>query len=214
MRLSSGYIIVGAYADKVRRTLFAQLKDLMKSGEMDAKEIARAAGELNRLLYEIFVNKLKLDKGDVVRVRIEYEVESGEVKWDYKTLEIEVFRREEQEKIDSVLKEALENIEKIKEVVRSDYIVNSLGKTELGDEVYEVILNDERVGMIIATPIDGEAIVRGALVKPTPLIIDKTRIPYQGEGSVAQSLEDLLQRARHVSEEEARKVKEEIEGLL
>ena len=214
MRLSSGYIIVGAYADKVRRTLFAQLKDLMKSGEMDAKEIARAAGELNRLLYEIFVNKLKLDKGDVVRVRIEYEVESGEVKWDYKTLEIEVLRREEQEKIDSVLKEALENIEKIKEVVRSDYIVNSLGKTELGDEVYEVILNDERVGMIIATPIDGEAIVRGALVKPTPLIIDKTRIPYQGEGSVAQSLEDLLQRARHVSEEEARKVKEEIEGLL
>ncbi|MEM3904707.1 MAG: DUF2258 domain-containing protein, partial [Sulfolobales archaeon] len=30
--LRSGYIIVGAYADKVRRVAFAQLKDSVKEG--------------------------------------------------------------------------------------------------------------------------------------------------------------------------------------
>ncbi len=58
MKLSSGYVIVGTYADKIRRTLFAQMKNAIKSEEIDSKEVARAAAELDRLLYEVFVNKV------------------------------------------------------------------------------------------------------------------------------------------------------------
>ncbi len=105
--LSTGLIIAGAYADKVRRTLFAQLKDKIKQGEITPQEIARAAGELNRIIYEILVNKLKIDKGDVVRVRVDYEVENGKVVWNYKTLRIEAFKRVSDEEVDKMLKESL-----------------------------------------------------------------------------------------------------------
>ena len=88
MRLSSGYIIVGAYADKIRRTLFAQLRDKIKSKEIDSKEVARAAAELNKLLYEILVNKLGLDKGDVVRIIVEYDVADDRINWNLETLKI------------------------------------------------------------------------------------------------------------------------------
>ncbi|MFN4046744.1 MAG: DUF2258 domain-containing protein [Acidilobaceae archaeon] len=73
--LRSGYVIGGAYADKIRRTLFAQTRDLVKSGELSVQEVARAAGELNRILYEILVDRVKIEKGDVVRVSVNYTVE-------------------------------------------------------------------------------------------------------------------------------------------
>ena len=79
--LNTGLVIVGAYADKVRRTLFAQLKDRIKAKEIDSKIVAKASGDLNKLLYEIFVNRLKLDKGDVVRIVVNYDVVDGEIVW-------------------------------------------------------------------------------------------------------------------------------------
>jgi len=72
--LSSGLVIAGAYADKIRRTLFAQLKDLVKQDKSFSKEVARATGELNAVLFRILVEELKL-KGDVVRIRINYNVD-------------------------------------------------------------------------------------------------------------------------------------------
>jgi len=77
--LSTGLIIAGAYADKLRRTLFAQLSDRVKSGEIDSKEVARAAAEVNQLLFNIIVEDLKMNKGDVVRVRVDYEIEGSQI---------------------------------------------------------------------------------------------------------------------------------------
>ncbi|HDD66346.1 MAG TPA: DUF2258 domain-containing protein, partial [Nitrososphaeria archaeon] len=62
--LRTGVVVAGAYADRVRRVLFAQLSQKIKSGELDAREVARAAGELNTILYEAFVRNLALSKGD------------------------------------------------------------------------------------------------------------------------------------------------------
>ena len=107
-QLSTGLIIAGAYADKVRRVLFAQLRDELKKGTLTSQEVAYKSGQLNRLLYEILVNKLKLDKGDVVRIRVEYDVKDGKIEWNLNTLQIEVFRREEQEKVDNAIKEVIE----------------------------------------------------------------------------------------------------------
>jgi len=102
--LSTGLIIAGAYADKLRRTLFAQLSERVRSGEIDSKEVARAAAEVNQLLFNILVEDLKIDKGDVVRVRVDYNVENGMIKWDLNTLSLEVFKRVSDEEINSVIK--------------------------------------------------------------------------------------------------------------
>ena len=120
--LSSGLVIAGAYADKIRRTLFAQLKDHIRKGEITAQEVARAAGELNRILYEILVDRLRIDKGDVVRVRIEYDVIDSKVKWNYNSLSIEVFRREHEDKVNTAVRKVVagrkveERMEKVEEV--------------------------------------------------------------------------------------------------
>ena len=102
--LSTGYIIVGAYADKLRRTLFAQLSDKLRNKEMDPKEIARAAAEINQHLFNILVNELKLDKGDVVRIRIDYDVETNRVQWRYDSLRIEAFKKVSEDEINKVVK--------------------------------------------------------------------------------------------------------------
>ncbi len=112
-QLSTGFVIAGAYADKVRRVLFAQLRDKIKAGEIDNKTVAMRAGELNRLLFEIIVNKLKLDKGDVVRIRIEYELKDRDVEWKLNTLRIEAFRRIPDEEVEKIIKEAIGRREEI-----------------------------------------------------------------------------------------------------
>lgn len=112
--LSTGLIIAGAYADKLRRTLFAQLRDMVKQDREFAREVARASGEINRLLFIILVEKLEVDKGDAVRIRIQYDVENGRIKWYYDTLRIEYFRRVSDEEVAKAVKEVLEK--ELKEV--------------------------------------------------------------------------------------------------
>ncbi len=213
MKLSSGYVIIGAYADKIRRTLFAQLRDQIKSGELDSKEVARAAAELNRLLYEIFVNRLKVDKGDVTRVRIDYEVEDGRIKWNFDTLEIEVFKRVPSEEITDVVKDVIAKAEEIT-TAEITYDVEEAGKTELGDVIYYVKLGEDFAGALIVTPLNGEGIVRGAITKPTALIIDKTRIPYEGIENIKSELQNLIRAGRNVESSEAIKAVNEIKSLL
>lgn len=92
--LNTGIVIAGAYADKVRRTLFAQLGEIARRDREFAKEVARASAELNVVLYNILVEQLKVDKGDAVRIRINYTVDpSKKIRWHYDTLKLEVFRR-------------------------------------------------------------------------------------------------------------------------
>ncbi len=112
--LSTGLVIAGAYANKLRRTLFAQLRDMVKANREFAREVARASGEINRLLYIILVEKLHADKGDVVRVRVQYDVVDGRIVWDYDTLRLEFFRRvpdeEVAEKVRETIREYLEQV--------------------------------------------------------------------------------------------------------
>ncbi len=142
--LSTGLIIAGAYADKVRRTLFAQLKDKIKNNEITPQEVARAAGELNRIIYEALVYKLKIDKGDVVRIRINYEVEDGKIKWDYSSLTIEAFRREPDEKVEEIVKESIKEIlEKEKEEEKLVEEKKEEKKKELEEEKVEEKLEEK-----------------------------------------------------------------------
>jgi hypothetical protein len=106
-QLSTGFVIAGAYADKLRRVLFAQLRDEIKKGNIENRQVAYRAGELNRLLFEILVNKLKLDKGDVVRIRIEYDVKDGDIVWKLDTLRVEAFRRIPDEEVEKAVREVV-----------------------------------------------------------------------------------------------------------
>jgi len=208
MKLSSGLVIAGAYADKIRRTLFAQLRDAIKREDVESKEVARAAAELNRLLYELFVNKLKLDKGDVVRVRVDYEVVEGEIKWNLDTLEVEAFRRIPDEEVKSILSEVISRAGEIAEA-EVEYEVEEVGETDLGDLVYLIKLGGEEAGAIISTPINGESLVRGAVTKPVPVIIEKTKVQ-----DLKAELNRLIREGRNVESGEAEKVIEEIKSLL
>ncbi|MCD6157671.1 MAG: DUF2258 domain-containing protein [Euryarchaeota archaeon] len=87
--LSTGFIIAAGYANKIRRTAFAQMKDYA-----DAREIVRATAALNMALFDV-LREFNVDKTDVVRIRISYRIFDGKISWDPDTLEVEIFKRAE-----------------------------------------------------------------------------------------------------------------------
>ncbi len=213
--LRSGLVIAGGYADKVRRVLFAQLRDQIKRGEIESREVARAAAELNRLLFEIIVNRLKIDKGDVVRVTVDYDVEDGTVKWHLDTLRLEAWRRVPQEEVDAAVKAVVEGAEEL--LSRAvEYEVEKLGETDTGDLVYVLRHQGREVGALLVTPLDGQAVVRGAAVEPTPVHLKRTTITYEGDLDeyLKENVTQLMARAENVERREADRVVREILALV
>jgi len=209
--LSSGYVIAGAYADKLRRTMFAQLREEVKKGSVTSQEIARAVGELNSTLYRILVDRFKVDKGDVVRIKIDYRIEDGKIVWDPSKLVIEVFRRDHQ--VESTIRELGGAAALWGEAFGKgiEYQVTKLGETIDGDIVYTLKLGDEEVGAVIATQLDNEIFIkRGAILNPSPMVFDKIRISLQPGESVeavlSQKIVEAQRSGRHVTIEEARKI--------
>jgi hypothetical protein len=214
--LMTGYVIAGAYADKVRRTLFAQTRDLVKSGTLTPQEVARAAGELNRILYEVFVNKLKTDKGDVVMVNIEYNIEDNRIVWNYDKLEVRVWRRER----DDVVARALSEVKMVARELAVRVIqfeVARIGETEGGDIVYSLKLAGKEVGAFLLTPLDEDkAVVRGAVLEPTPLLLKRQLIDIQPpvDDFIAKNIGAIMAKATNVEIGEADKAIREIKALV
>ncbi len=210
-QLTTGLVITGAYADKIRKTLFAQLKDNIKKGEILSQEVARAIAELNRILYHILVEKLKLDKGDVVRVRIEYNIENGKIKWKYENLQIEIFKKQD---VSNIISEIIPEIEKL---LILNYVIEKISTTIFGDHIYRIKLNDRDIGRIILTMINGElGIIHGALLEPSPLIISKRKITIKEDIDkfLSENLSDIIASAQNVEPKEAEKVIKSIEALI
>ena len=236
-RLSTGFVIAGAYADKVRRTLFAQAKQL----NVETQEVVRAAAELNRILFEILVNRLGIDKGDVVRVRVDYEVKDGKIHWNYDSLQIEAFRRISDEE---VAKKVSEVISRVSEILASQVTARErefigeeakgpagmlgeigvreakfLGENVLGEKV--IALKDDRgktIGVVVTNTIGGETILDAIVIKPSG---EPVRVVAKHSGSI-EELEDLSRlnsvlesgEVRSVTKEAARRIlKEKLEGL-
>ncbi len=213
--LRTGLVIAGGYADKVRRVLFAQLRDRIKAGELSNQEVARAAGELNRLLYEIIVNRLKLDKGDVVRITVEYEVEDGSIVFKLDTLSIEAWRRVPEEEIRPHVAFVVEHRADLIEA-QLNVSLRRLGETDTGDIVFEVVLDDKPVGVLLATPLDGKVVVRGALSEPAPVKIPKTVLDYEGdlEEALSGKIRELVERGQNVEKREADRIIYEIRSMI
>jgi hypothetical protein len=204
--LKSGAVILGAYATKIRKTLFAQLRDKVKAGEIPSQEIPRAAGELNRTLYVLFVERLKLEKGDVVRLSVEYDIEDQKIKWKWDTIKIECFKRISEDEIRKNLS-AIMSGEEIKRSVRK------LRESKLGDIIFEVLENGKQIGLLIVTPLDEEVIIRGG-IRPSTLI-SKIKVKIEGriEEYLSNSLDKILESGRQVEKEEVERVITEISSL-
>jgi len=95
LKLNSGLVIAGGYAKKLKKTIFAQMQKSMKEGQISSQEVARAVGELNSILFHMLRDKLKVGKGDVVRIKIGYRIEGGRIVWDPMSLSIEIYRRDD-----------------------------------------------------------------------------------------------------------------------
>ncbi|MEL9997156.1 MAG: DUF2258 domain-containing protein [Sulfolobales archaeon] len=208
--LRSGYIIVGAYADKVRRVAFAQLKDSVKEGVLKSSDIAYHVGQLNRVLYKVLVEDLKLGKGDVVRISIDYEVRQGSIEWKFDTLKIEAFRRIPDEEVANVLSKVRTEVKAVMEAA-IQFTMEKLGETEDGDVVYVMKLGDREVGAFIATLVDEDIVFvkKGAAIEPTPMIIEKLRISCEGkpvDEAIKSNIDKFTSSARYVGYSEAAKV--------
>lgn len=212
--LRSGAVIVGAYATKIRKTLFAQLKDKVKSKEISSQEIARASGEVNKMLYILFVEKLRLDKGDVVRVSIDYDLVDNQIVWNYDTLKVEAYRKVPEDEINRHLEEIKRGLEKISQLKIEEYNIVKARETKLGDVIFDIKKDKKVVGILIATQIDEDVIVRGAIKEP-PFLITKSKLKFEEsvENTVIKNFASLLRKATPTSEEEAEKTIKEIREL-
>ncbi|MEM0476190.1 MAG: DUF2258 domain-containing protein [Candidatus Aenigmatarchaeota archaeon] len=212
--LRSGAVIVGAYATKIRKTLFAQLKDKVKSKEISSQEVARASGEINKMLYILFVEKLRLDKGDVVRVSIDYDLVDNQIVWNYDTLKVEAYRKVPEDEINRHLEEIKRGLEKISQLKIEEYNIVKARETKLGDVIFDIKKDKKVVGILIATQIDEDVIVRGAIKEP-PFLITKSKLKFEEsvENTVIKNFASLLRKATPTSEEEAEKTIKEIREL-
>ncbi len=214
--LRSGLVIAGAYADKLRRTAFAQLKGAMKEGTLSASDIAYHVAQLNKVLYRILVDELKINKGDVVRIIIDYEIKDKSIEWKFETLKIEAFRRIPDEEVDSIVKRVIESAVSIMEAA-VEYTVEKIGETADGDLIYLMKLGDREVGAFEVIQINEEFayIKKGAALEPNPMIIEKVRVPLEGKG-IDEALRDNInvftKSARYVSRDEAEKLINYIKG--
>lgn len=216
-QLSTGLIIAGAYADKIRKTLFAQLRNEIRNEEVTSQEVARAAAELNQLLYRIIVDKLKSDKGDVVRARIQYDLENGQIKWKYDTLQLEYFKRVPDEEVAKIVSEALSTLEMPQEV-EVKYTLEKVLTTSYGDHIFNIKMDDEFIGALVVTPVNEEmAIIRGAVTKPNPIIVKRGKVTLAGktiDEAILQNLESIFRMGEGVSLDEAKKVISDIEAII
>lgn len=209
-RLSSGFVIAGAYADKIRRTMFAQMRDYVKRDKEWGQRIALAIAQLNRFLYTLLVEQLKIDKGDIVRVRIDYDIDeqNKNIVWKWDTLTVEAFRRVPQEEVEKVVKTLTAKALEISTAAVA-YTLEKLGETFDGDIVLAIKLGEREVGAAIITPVNESLAVlkKGAVLEPTPAIFDKVRLDISPGKMLDEVLRETLSKvilsARHVDANEA-----------
>ncbi len=214
--LSTGYIWAATYADKIRRTIYAQLKDLIKENKALREAIPRDVAQLNSALYRLLVEDLKIEKTDLVRIRINYRVKEDRIEWLPETLTIEAFRRIPEEEVNRYV-ERLKSSWKEMLAKGITYAVESLGVTEDEDIVYVLKLGGSDYGSVLVTVLNDELYIkRGVMIYPNPILFEKVRVKLAGkrpEEVISDVIRDLnniknispTAIVKYISEEEALK---------
>ncbi len=106
--LSTGLTIAARYADKLRRVAIVAL------GKVIPRDIIiRDISELNKLLYEEIVNKMKVGKLEVIRILVDAVYDESEKKLKFENIRVQRFYDEE--KVNSMIKQYEERIRSLEE---------------------------------------------------------------------------------------------------
>lgn len=202
--LITGLVKTTGYAVKVRRILFAQLKEAIKRGEINSQQVAYRAGRLNEVLYKVLIELLGLERNDVVRVSIGYTVVNGDIEFQWGTLSIEVYKYNEEisKRATSEAKEIIE-----KGLVEYDFELEKI-KTIGTTEFYNVKLNGEKVGVVSVVDVGNRLAISGAItIKNTAYrvggIVTKTE---NLEVGIRRVINETIINGNKISVEEAREI--------
>ncbi|MEM1696323.1 MAG: DUF2258 domain-containing protein [Desulfurococcaceae archaeon] len=219
-RLSTGLVHAAQYADKLRKTVFAQLRDYVKKDKEFANRVADYIASLNRALFTLLVEELKVDKLDVVKIMIEYDVDevNKAILWKWDTLRIEVYKRISPETYEEHLKKFILKAPELA-IGAVKYTLVKIGETFDGDIIYAVRINEKEVGSAIVYQVDENTIVMkiAAVVDPTPAIYEKAKLELMGrplEDVLIEHLAELVQIGKHVSYDEALKIVNNIRSKI
>ncbi|WP_175059529.1 single- stranded DNA-binding family protein [Thermococcus sp. 2319x1] len=131
-RLSTGFVRASGYANKVRKVLFA-----LTRGKLNPEEVVRASAQLNQYLFDK-LQEMGVKKEDVVRISIGFDIKNEEIEWNYDTLRIEVYKKEEEEKLAEAMRE-VEESEKALEIAIDELSKLSEKLRELSNEIAQTV---------------------------------------------------------------------------
>ncbi|MEM1574078.1 MAG: DUF2258 domain-containing protein [Candidatus Methanomethylicaceae archaeon] len=216
--MKTGLTIAGGYADKIRKVIFAQLAEDIKEKRIESKNVAFHVAQLNKFLYVVLVDSLKLNKEDCVRISIEYEIINGSILWKFDTLKIDVFKKVSDEEINPIILKLIAEAEKI---IRTpvEYTIEYIGETSDGDKIYNVKVREQEGGIIELLQINEDFIYIkiGVLLIPEPIKIEKIKIPLEGkklEEILNTSINEILSKGKPILPEEADSILKYIKGRL
>ncbi|AAL81168.1 DUF2258 domain-containing protein [Pyrococcus furiosus DSM 3638] len=131
-KLMTGFVRASGYANKVRRVLFA-----ITRGKVFPEEVVKAAGELNKIIFEK-LQEMGVKKEDVVRISVDFNIEDGKIVWNLDSLEIETYKKEEEEKL-ALAMEEVEHMEKMFEETVKELEALSDKLREISKEISELV---------------------------------------------------------------------------
>ncbi|MDM7275577.1 MAG: hypothetical protein P3X22_005620, partial [Thermoprotei archaeon] len=162
------------------------------------------------------VDRVRIEKGDVVRVSVNYAVEEGRIRWDLETLSIQAWRRIPEQDINKAIAEVKIIAKEL--VARAvQYETLKIAETDVGDIVYSVRLAGRDVGVLLVTPLnENKAIVRGATIEPTPLLLKRLLVDVEPplDNYINNNIGPIMGKAVHVETGEAEKAIREIKALI
>ncbi|CUX78254.1 hypothetical protein CHITON_1475 [Thermococcus chitonophagus] len=122
----TGFVRASGYANKVRKVLFAATR-----GKVPPEEVVRVSAEINKYIFDK-LQELGVRKEDVVRISLDFSIDGDKIVWDPRTLKIEVYRKEEEEKLALAMEEVEQMERTFEEVVKElENLANKLkGVTE------------------------------------------------------------------------------------
>lgn len=216
--MKTGLIIAGGYADKVRKVIFAQLAEDIKGGKIESKNVAFHVAQLNKFLYVLLVESLKLSKEDSVRINIEYELSNGNILWKFDTLKVEVFKKVPDEEINPIVSKLITEAEKIIKAP-VEYAIEYVGETSDGDKIYALKVGEKEGGMMELLQINEDFlyIKVGVTLIPEPIKIEKMKIPLEGrrpEEVLRASINEVINKGKPILPEEADSILKYIKGRL
>lgn len=211
-RVSTGIVLAAAYADKLRKTMFAQLREHIRADKEFAGKVAYYVGALNRALFTLFTEELKVDKLDAVRIMIDYEVDEANktIIWKWDTLRIEIYKRVPPESYEEILKKFISKAPELS-VRAVKYSISKIAETFDGDLVYTIKIDEKEVGAAVIYKIDENvaALKIAAVIEPTPAIYERAKLELAGklvEDVLGEHVSRLVQIGRHVGYDEALKI--------